>query len=385
MVIGSGVRRDAMSLLSVLLLVAALLTALPGAARAAGPDPLVGSVGPTGLWTIPGVAPFYFGVADDIPFLGDFNGDGVRTPGLYRPATGLAYVRDSLDTGIADRSWFMGVPGDQPIVGDWDGDGIDSFGVYRNGTVYLRNAQTTGVADVSYSFGNPGDVAFAGDFDGDGADTVGLHRPSTGKVFLSNSQVTSFADAEFFFGNPEDLFVGGDWDGDGIDTVAVVRPSSDTLYFRNTNDQGFADGQLEFDGNARPVVPHQVLPSTVTLTTALSGAGEVPGPGDADGTGSSTITISGLTLAWTITVANIDAPTAAHIHSGTADASGPVVHDLLGNGGPFVDDGMGGLVASGELTITAQQAAALAASPGAFYVNVHNPAFPAGAVRGNLM
>jgi hypothetical protein len=117
----------------------------------------------------------------------------------------------------------------------------------------------------------------------------------------------------------------------------------------------------------------------------LSGVAEVPGPGDVDGTGSSTITIAGTTLSWTITVANIDPPTAAHIHRGTVDASGPVVHDLLGNGGPFVDDGMGGLVASGELTLTAEQAAALAASPGAYYVNVHNPAFPAGAVRGNLM
>jgi hypothetical protein len=37
------------------------------------------------------------------------------------------------------------------------------------------------------------------------------------------------------------------------------------------------------------------------------------------------------------------------------------------------------------LTITAEQAAALAATPGAFYVNVHNAAFPPGAVRGNLM
>ena len=63
-----------------------------------------------------------------------------------------------------------------------------------------------------------------------------------------------------------------------------------------------------------------------------------------------------------------------------------MVHGLVpASGGPFVDDGMGGLVASGMLTITAEEAAALAASPGAWYVNVHNPAFGAGAVRGNLM
>ena len=36
------------------------------------------------------------------------------------------------------------------------------------------------------------------------------------------------------------------------------------------------------------------------------------------------------------------------------------------------------------LTITADEAAALAATPGAFYVNVHNADFPPGAIRGNL-
>ena len=130
MVVVSGVRRGSMWLLSVFFLVAALLTALPGTARAAAADPLVGSVGPTGLWTVPGADPFYFGVAGDTPFLGDFNRDGVRTPGLYRPTTGLAYVRNTLDTGVADLSWFIGNPEDQPIVGDFDGDGTDSVGVY---------------------------------------------------------------------------------------------------------------------------------------------------------------------------------------------------------------------------------------------------------------
>lgn len=109
----------------------------------------------------------------------------------------------------------------------------------------------------------------------------------------------------------------------------------------------------------------------------------MPGPGDVDGTGEATITLSGLDLTWSITVRDIATPTAAHIHTGTADVSGPVLHNLLG-GGAFADDGLGGLVASGMLTITAEQAAALTATPGAFYVNVHNTDFPSGAVRGNL-
>jgi len=242
-------------------------------------DPAIGSVSAEGLWTVPGVEPFFFGAPGDLPFLGDFNGDGLRTPGLYRPSSGIAYIRNTLDTGFADLEWFMGIPGDIPLLGDWDGDGIDSFGVYRNGTVFLRNDLSTGPADVApYSFGIPGDVPFAGDFDGDGIDTVGLHRPTTGQVFMGNSQVTSVADLEFFFGNPGDMFVSGDWDSDGIDTVGVVRPSTDTFFFRNANDQGFADGQFGFDGDLVPVVPTQMEPPpfeasyTVTFTSTWSAA-----------------------------------------------------------------------------------------------------------------
>lgn len=275
MAIQNRVRRDLASLAVVFGLVTALLFGVLAPARSAtAADPVVGSVALNGLWTVPGADPFFFGVAGDIPFLGDFNGDGVRTPGLYRSSTGLGYIRNTLDTGIADLEWFMGNPGDVPLVGDWDGDGIDSFGVYRKGTVYLRNALSTGPAEVEpYSFGNPGDVPFAGDFDGNGIDTVGLHRPATGQIFISNSHVTSVAELEFFFGNPDDLFVGGDWDGDGTDTVGVVRPSTGTFFYRNSNDQGVADGEFDFNGDHRPVVPHQApfeATYTVTFTSTWS-------------------------------------------------------------------------------------------------------------------
>jgi hypothetical protein len=40
-------------------------------------------------------------------------------------------------------------------MGDWDGDGIDTPGIFRgsNTTVYLRNSNNTGNADESYSWG----------------------------------------------------------------------------------------------------------------------------------------------------------------------------------------------------------------------------------------
>ncbi len=124
-------------------------------------------------------------------------------------------------------------------------------------------------------------------------------------------------------------------------------------------------------------------PPTTELTATLDGASEVPGPGDDDGSGMATVTITGTTLTFSFTVANIDMPTAAHIHEGAAGVSGGVVVDLLGNG-TLTDNGDGTFNAEGMVEVDAAIASAISNSPGNYYVNVHNAAFGPGAVRGNL-
>ena len=86
--------------------------------------------------------------------------------GLLDPATGIWYLRD--DSGQV-TGFFYGNPGDVPFVGDWNCDGIDTPGLYRqtDGFVYLRNSNTQGPADIRFFFGNPGDFPLAGDFDND--------------------------------------------------------------------------------------------------------------------------------------------------------------------------------------------------------------------------
>lgn len=81
-------------------LTVALLPAPPAQALAVPVAPDVGFVDQdTGVWDLGRGDPFYYGVPGDVPFLGDWNGDGVETPGLYRASTGFAYVRDSNDFG----------------------------------------------------------------------------------------------------------------------------------------------------------------------------------------------------------------------------------------------------------------------------------------------
>ena len=102
------------------------------------------------------------------------------------------------------------------------------------------------------------------------------------------------------------------------------------------------------------------------------------GAGDPDGFGSASVTINGDKLCFGITVGNLDAPAAAHIHKGRKFENGPIVV-------PFAapDDGAAG-ASSGCVTVDAALGADILAHPRAYYVNVHTTAFAAGAVRGQL-
>jgi uncharacterized protein YkwD len=191
---------------------------------------------------------FFYGNPGDIAFMGDWNGNGTATPGLYRQNDGYIYLRNSNTQGKADYEFFFGNPGDFPLVGDWNGDGKDTVSIWRQseGKVYVMNVLGTnggslGAADFSFAFGNPGDKAFTGDFDGDGRDSIGLYRSSTGFVYFRNPLSTGVASSSFFYGDPGDQILAGDWDGDGDDTVAVYRPSNRKFYVNLNNAAGTAD------------------------------------------------------------------------------------------------------------------------------------------------
>ena len=201
-----------------------------------------------GLGSGAGLDGFYFGNPGDVPFMGDWNGDGVATPGLYRRSDGFVYLRNSNTQGIADTTFYFGNPGDRPLVGDFNGDGKDTVSIYRESEARVFvinrlgvNGGGLGAADYSFYFGNSGDVPFVGDFNGNGIDTVGLYRQSSGFVYFRNSLSTGVADLDFFYGNPGDVILAGDWDGDGDDTVAVYRPSDGRVYVNLRNAPTTAD------------------------------------------------------------------------------------------------------------------------------------------------
>ena len=109
-----------------------------------------------------------------------------------------------------------------------------------------------------------------------------------------------------------------------------------------------------------------------SLHATLLGKSETP-KGDPDGRGTAEVKITGRKVCWEIKVSRVQTIVAAHIHKGGPGVAGPVVV-------PF------GKVykSKGCTTTTAAIAAAIEKNPAAYYVNVHNAKYAAGALRGQL-
>jgi len=113
------------------------------------------------------------------------------------------------------------------------------------------------------------------------------------------------------------------------------------------------------------------------LSANLAGSNEVPNAGDPDGMGYVELTLNQGqgTISYTLMVEGIQTATAAHIHLGAAGVAGPVVVGLRAP-----SSGM----SSGVLELDKELIKAIRKNPEMYYVNVHNPTYPGGAVRGQL-
>ena len=115
------------------------------------------------------------------------------------------------------------------------------------------------------------------------------------------------------------------------------------------------------------------------FSTTLTGAAEAPGPGDPDGTGTAELTLNQGQgeICFELQVSGITLPaSAAHIHVAPAGIPGSPVVPLT------PPDATG--ASSGCVSVDKELIKAIRQNPSGYYVNVHNAAFPAGAVRGQL-
>jgi len=202
--------------------------------------------------------------------------------GVVDEETGIWYLRDG-STGET-TSFYYGNPGDAAFVGDWDCDGVDTPGLYRqsDGFVYLRNENTQGNADRTFYFGNPGDVPIPGDFNGDGCDTVSVYRPSVARFFIINSlgedgKGLGAAESDFRFGNPGDSPLVGDWDGDLVDGVGVRRPSTGIVYLIDSLSGDAPATTASFEKEDKVVVGTWDITDAPAIYQSNSGSFKLPG------------------------------------------------------------------------------------------------------------
>ena len=193
------------------------------------------------------------------PITGDWDGDGTDTIGLYDPATGACFLRNSNASGAADIVFNFG-PGGLgwlPIVGDWNADGTDTIGLYvpSTGTFFLKDTNSNGAADLSFGYGPPNATPVVGDWNGDGRDTIGIYVPGTGAFFLRNSNTSGVADLVFIYGPAGAIPLTGDWNNDGTDTIGIYTPASAAWFLRNSNSSGVADVVFNYGPpNVTPLV-----------------------------------------------------------------------------------------------------------------------------------
>ncbi|HET9417189.1 MAG TPA: CHRD domain-containing protein [Candidatus Limnocylindria bacterium] len=112
-----------------------------------------------------------------------------------------------------------------------------------------------------------------------------------------------------------------------------------------------------------------------TLTATLAGDAET----DEDGSGSATVVLDpdAGTACWDMSAEGIDPVTISHIHVGAAGESGDVVVDLDLDGFEGTSEGCNEAADADALQ-------AIIDNPAGYYVNLHNEAFPGGAIRGQL-
>jgi len=222
---------------------------------------------------------FTFGPANSTqkPVGGDWDGDGISTTGLYNySASTQTFTFRNSNTTIPTYPDLI-TPSTPissttiPITGDWDGDGIVTPGFYDPATGMWQLLNYTAKTDeyvlgpsFVYGSGHPTWLPIAGDWNNDGATTIGLYDPSTGTWHLRNTNSAGDDDLTFTFGptNSTQMPVTGDWNGDGITTVGLYNSSTGAWSLRNANSTGGTDVSVTTANGQLPVTGHWVAPGS---------------------------------------------------------------------------------------------------------------------------
>jgi hypothetical protein len=174
--------------------------------------------------------PITLGQTGDIPVPGDYDGDGVVQPAVFRPSTGTWYLctANFEAPSCPMTTTTFGKSGDIPVPADYDGDGDADLAVFRKG-----NWQIQGMSNAT--LGQAGDIPVPAAYNGDGLADKAVFRPSAGKWWICHSEGCP----EYPFGQNGDIPVPADYDGSGQVQMALFRPGNTTWYIYKGNSTVF--------------------------------------------------------------------------------------------------------------------------------------------------
>ena len=193
----------------------------------------------------------WFCLGNEIPKVGDFNGDGLDDIVSFVPGTGKVWVALNVGGSFgASAEWylpagFLEAATDLPDVGDFDGDGRDDIVRFSRSTtgeigVALSDGACFGARrdwdQLPEAFCPGNSVPCVGDLNGDGRDDVVCFlRDSVGGVLEGDVRVhvsvgVQFQPADFYHPGsthfaPTDAYAPflADWNGDGFADLGAVR------------------------------------------------------------------------------------------------------------------------------------------------------------------
>ncbi|CAM2009522.1 FG-GAP repeat domain-containing protein [Acanthopleuribacter pedis] len=171
----------------------------------------------------------------DTPFVGDVDGDGLDdliihrfVPSYDEKSRGVWFTR-SLNNDSVDSLSFSGYDDDIPLVGDFNGNGTVDVAVkqLRNNrwTIHEFYGETQ-LARFPFSMQDSDKIAPA-DYDGDGTTDIAIRRVTEEQLgaWIIRSRNGSLR-LQNFATQPNDIEVPADYNGDGLADHAVYRPST---------------------------------------------------------------------------------------------------------------------------------------------------------------
>jgi hypothetical protein len=177
---------------------------------------------------------------DDPAIVGDYDGDGKADEAVYREGSGGGqsnfFYRGSLSNPTGAVTYFpWGLDNDVPVPGDFDGDRKFDFHVARNSGGQMTHYEFLTTAGVRiFPFGLNTDKFSTGDFDADARTDLFATRAAGPEYewFILKSSTSQLVSGRF--GSTTDTIAPGDYDGDGRTDFAVWRGGTGDFLTMNT-------------------------------------------------------------------------------------------------------------------------------------------------------